>query len=519
MGRLTAILGISAILSSIIPFYFFWQMDLVNGGLTSLLPLLLGTLTYASGRKEKVGKLDKMIVTAVIHMYAVSLGEVGSLDIIDAVASSPEYGKYCRIFKTVKDLAVGFGHGLTKALTSVAKAVKPPLRDVLIRMTEAFSTTTPRDFLELESSTILEEFSGYYTRSLESLKVIGGVFSTFQSISIFIVLTVAILTIFTANEYVIPFAYAVSVIAIVFMVVALKVVAPKETLVYVGDAPPHAYKLFKATLALVPASFVLALAAQSYDLSLALLIPGVLMLAPGLLAYKVEKSVLSLDEYYPSFIKALGENLASTLNLRAALEYAAHIQLGPLGKLVRKVIVWLKLGINYEKSLKLMALESGSHLLYIFNKILSDTLKSGSPPLEVSKLLANTAIRFLEFRKRRISTAKGIETAILILQPISVFILVTIAGLLGFFGELLTPTTYFPFYSIPTDLIELGNIFLVFSLALTNAYAIIVSRGGFKGTFFLYASILLIISWASWFSANLLINNIFSQFKFDFLKI
>ncbi|MCS7373934.1 MAG: hypothetical protein NDF56_03045 [archaeon GB-1845-036] len=45
---------------------------------------------------------------------------------------------------------------------------------------EAFSTTVPRDFLELEASTILEEYYEYYTRSLESLRVVGGVFSTFQ---------------------------------------------------------------------------------------------------------------------------------------------------------------------------------------------------------------------------------------------------------------------------------------------------------------------------------------------------
>ncbi len=520
MGKLDIVLGVSSVALMAFSLNFFIQRNIIYGLIFLSPSLVLGVLAIAYRRSRKIGKLDRKLVIAIIHMYAVSLGNVRSLDIIDVVASSPEYGAYSMVFRTVLDLAVNFGHGLSKALAQIANTVKPPLKDVLIRMTEAFSTTTPRDFLELETSTIIEEYSGYYVRALDSLKMIGGIFSTFQSVTVLIVLTMSIFTIFSGSTDMILFSYAIAAASISFLVAAFKVIVPKEEVVYFGVGGSRSYKLFLLSLLSIPLSialFLLLMITSNIDLSLAILFLGLGSLPPGILAYRFERSVLHIDSYYPSFIKTLGENLESTLNLKSALEYVSYVHLGPLEKIVRKALIWLKLGLSCRKSLELMSSESQSYLIHVFNKILSDSLDSGSSPLKVSKILSNAVIKFLDFRKRRLSASKGIEAAILVLQAISVFILVTVSDLLGFFTGMAVPSTYFPFYSVPVSLIGLGNIALVILTSIANALVINISRGGFWGSFLLHLSILLIIGWSSMWASDIVIGYLISQFKFDIL--
>lgn len=512
------ILSLIIILTSILPIFFLWRNDIVNAGLSCFVPLSFFAVILAFRMRRRAGKLDMLLVTAILHMYSVSLGESGPSEIIDAVADTAEYKYYSRIFRVIRDLTLHMGHGLTKSLSQVAKTVKPPLKDILIRMTEAFSATNPKDFLELEASTVMEEYSGYYSRALESLRVLGGVFSTFQSVSVFIVLTVLIMTIFMTDPSVIPSAYALALISTAAILLAFKVISPKDLMVHLEGFEFSKYKLFRFSLILIPVAFLLFIFIFYFlgNPGLGLMVCGGVLLLPGYFAYDVERTVMSYDEYYPSFIKSLGENLSSTLNLKNALEYATHIHLGPFEKLVRHALSWVKFGINYEKSLRLMACESASHLIYMFNKILTDSLRSGSPPLMVSKVLANASIRFLEFRKRRLSAAKNVEITMLLLQPITVFILVSIVRLCGFFTGILKPLPYLPFNVIPVDLIEMGNVFLVLILSFLNSLAVIQVKGGFNWTFILYMAILLLISGLMWYAAEFLALYIFPQFSLDF---
>ena len=217
------------------------------------------------------------------------------------------------------------------------------------------------------------------------------------------------------------------------------------------------------------------------------LIVGSVLLIPGLLACIIERSVLTLDEYYPTFLKSLGEHLSSTLNMKSALEYSTHVQLGPLDRLARNTLKWILLGIIYERSLLLMGIESTSNLIFTFNRILSDIFRSGSPPLKACKPLFNVVIRFLEFRKRRLSAAKGVEMTVIILQLITIFLLVTISGLMKFFMNILQPLPYFPFNTVPLNLIQLGNALLVFLISTLNSLAIVEVKGSFNG--FSYSTI------------------------------
>jgi len=223
--------------------------------------------------------------------------------------------------------------------------------------------------------------------------------------------------------------------------------------------------------------------------------------------------VTAVDENYPTFIKALGENIASTSDLKAALEYVLYMELGPLRDLVSKASARLKLGISSETAFSLLASEASSHRIYMFNKIFLDAFRSGSNPLEVGKILGNTLVKLQEFRKRRMSVAKSFEAVIMILQPITVALLVILSSLCRFFTSTLVSIPYLQLGVVPLDLIEMGNTALVVLITLLNSLAIKGARGGFWGSSLLYAGILFITSGAVWMSTEQLVSKMFSELQ------
>jgi archaellum biogenesis protein FlaJ (TadC family) len=492
---------------------------LVQGRMFQAAVVLLGASAPAAymltvSMKRSRTRLDMLLVTSVIHMYAVSLGEAGPDRLIETVAESPEYGFYSRVFKSIRRLAKEFGYGFGKAIFYVSNTVKSPLKDMLVRFSEGFSSPRLKEFLELELSTIMEEYSGFCTRMLESMRLLGGMFSTFQSVSVFVVMTVAILTIFMADENIVIISYIVAASSIAFMFVGFRMVAMREPLVYTGRSPSNLYRLFKtsflATVCALPVSVAVAL---TLGVPYGLISAGALMLVPGALAYKLEAYVTSVDENYPVFLKALGESLASTSNLKAALDYVLYMELGPLKQLISRLSTRLKIGVSGETAFNLLASESSSHKVYMFNKIFLDAFRSGANTIEVGKTLGNSLIKFQEFRKRRISVTKSFEGVVMALQPITVALLVVLGNLCKFFTSTLTSLPYFQLGQIPLDIINAGNTALVILVTVVNSLAIKEARGGFWGSSLLYAGILFIVSGGVWIGAEHLIEQMFSQLQ------
>lgn len=494
--------------------YFLAQGELAKAGVFLIGSTVPATFLVYAYRKSPKTKLDMLLVTSIIHMHAVSLGEAGPDDIMRAVAESPEYGFYSRVFSSVRMLAREFGYGFSKAISYVARTVKPPFKDILIRCSEAFSSQKLREFLELEASTIMEEYSGLYTRMVESIRLIGGMFATFQSVSVFIVLTVAVLTIFASDETLVALSYVVAAASIAAMFLGFKMSTMAEPLVYVGRSSSTVYRLFRLTLLTtlsltsIPVAIALLL-----GIPFAMMIAGLLMLTPGMIAYRLESYVTAMDEHYPTFIKALGENTASTSDLKAALEYVVHMELGPLRSLASKALARLKLGVAGETVFSLLASEASSHKIYMFNRIFLDSFRSGGNPLEVGKILGNTFIKLQEFRKRRMSVVKSFEAVVLILQPVTVALLVILSSLCHFFSSILISTPYLQLGQIPLDIIDIGNALLILLITILNSLAVKEARGGFWGTALLYAGILFTTSGAVWISIEQLIDKMFTTLQ------
>lgn len=487
--------------------YYLILGKIIEAALISAIGIGAAWLLRSASKKRYPRKMDFTLTTVVFHMYSLSLGETSPEDLVRTIAENKEYGFYSKIFQRIRSLAKDFGYGITKATAKVADIVKPPLKDTLVRFTNVFSSIEPRGYLEMESSMLIEEYSGYYTRSIETLKTLGGIFTSFQSVTVFLIMTIVILAIFMIDPSAIAFGYVIAALAVIMMYVLFRTASPKEDLVYVGKYPHKLYVSMKWSLIAtgLPLAAFSVLLYLSLGPAFAFMALGIAAIIPGIFGYMLEKYVNNIDRNYPTFLKALGENLASTSDLKAALSYIKQMELGPFKRLVNEALARLKLGIGHEQTFETLSSEAASYQVHISNKILLDALSRGANPLEIGNALGNRIVKFTEFRKSRGIVAKGFQTIMVVMQPLTVVLLVVMQVLADFMSKYLVNLPYFGFNSIPIPLVEAGNITLVFIMAVVNALTIKEVSAGYWGTFFLNLGILLIASGVTWLAAHILI--------------
>ena len=464
-------------------------------------------------RKTGPKKVDLALTTAIFHMYSLSMGETSPDDLVRTIAESKEYGFYSKVFEKIFILAKNFGYGFTKATAHVAESLRPPLKDILIRLTSVLSSVKPRGYLEIESSMLIEEYSGYYTRSIEALKTLGGIFASFQSVTVFLIMTIAIMAMFMVDPNIIVFGYFISAFSIITLYFLFRAASPKEDIIYIGRYPPKSYILMRLTFfAVVPISVAVAVMFYLFvGVPVAFIVLGLGVILPGIFGYMLERYVNRIDREYPAFLKAIGENMASTLDLKAAFSYVLDLELGPLKALVKNAWNRLRLGIGNAQTMENFSSETASYLVHVYNRIFLDAVARGANPLEVGNSIGNRAVKLIEFRKARNVVTNGFQMIVMVMQPLTVLLLVVTEVLVGFMSQYLVTLPYFGFNAIPMPIVHMGNTVLVSILAVVNAMTIREVSAGYWGTFLLNLGILLIVSGVTWMVASYFIQTILSS--------
>lgn len=479
--------------------YFMLTAKFIEAGIClGIGAVVFGMLRYMEKRSVK-SRIDQALTTVIFHMYSLALGETTPNDLVSTIADTKEYGNYSVVFKKILNLANDFGFGITNATAQIAKTVKSPLKDILIRCTNTFSSVEPKGYLEIETSMMMEEYSGYYSRIVKTLENLGGVFASFQSITVFLIMTIVIMTVFMIDASMVPLGYMVSIFATVLMYILFRSSAPTEKIVYIGKYPPKLYQYLKwSSFAVVPASVVLSLFVyMKLGASFAFIAMGLGVIVPGIFGYLLERRVALVDKNYPTFLKALGENLASTSDLKTSFTFILHMELGPLRKLVTSALARVKLDINHRQALETLSEEAASHHVHMSNKILLDSLGRGANPLVIGNALGNRVVKFLEFRKMRDVVSNSFQMVVLITQPLTVVLLNVMEVLTVFmstYTSSLVGLSYFGFNTMPVETVQIGNVILILVMAVVNAFTIKTVSGGYWGTLFLNLGILLIIS-------------------------
>lgn len=363
---------------------------------------------------------------------------------------------------------------------------------------------------------LMEEYSGYYERTIKTLDNLGGIFVSFQSVTVFLIMTLVIMSVFMVNPSVISLGYIISILSIIMMYFLFRSAAPREQIVYIGKYPPKLYSSLKwSFLATVPAFAVLAFFIYfKMGAPFAFIVLGLGVTIPGVFGYMLESRVAQIDKNYPTFLKALGENLASTSDLKTSLAFILHMEIGPLRNLVSSALTRVKLGIDHRQALETLSAEAASYQVHMSNKILLDSLGRGADALVIGNALGNRVVKSLEFRKMRDVVANSFQMVVLVTQPLTVVLLVVLEVLAVFMSQYLaglTTVSSFGFHALPIALIEMGNTVFIFVLAIMNALTVKEVSGGYWGTFFLNLGIMLVISGVAWLVAHALIQNVLNS--------
>jgi archaellum biogenesis protein FlaJ (TadC family) len=140
-------------------------------------------------------------------------------------------------------------------------------------------------------------------------------------------MTLVIMTIFMIDPSAIVFGYVIAIFATVMMYFLFRSSSPREQIVYIGKYPPKTHAMMKlAFMATVPSSAVLAFFLYfAMGPPIAFIVFGLGVMIPGVFGYMMERYVGKIDKNYPTFLKALGENLASTSDLKASLTYILYM--------------------------------------------------------------------------------------------------------------------------------------------------------------------------------------------------
>jgi archaellum biogenesis protein FlaJ (TadC family) len=507
IGSLKKKAALILIFNAVVSVFLFTRNDLIG---VMVVNALAGAVIFTlyMMRKKIPNKIDEQLVSLLLHMYSLSNGQITPDAIVKTIAETKDYGYYSEIFDKIRFLAKEFGYGITKATAEVANQTKPPFKDILIRCQQAFSSTNPKGYLELEATTMVEEYSGYYERAIKSIEMLGGVYSTFSSVSTFIIMILDILIVFTNEPSMVYLGYFIASTVLIVMYFGVRSVVPKDILIHIDkQLPPRMYMRFKLVLPISVACIVPGvLVSIIFGVPYGLILVGLAFLPPGFIAHKFESYVVKINENYPTLIKGLGENMSSSSSLQNALSFVLYLELGHLKNLLRRAFARVKLGVDNGRTLSLLSSEAASHTVYMSNKMFLDSFKYGADLLEVGKILGNNCVRNLGFRKKRENVAKTLEVTTYLLQPITVALLTILTFMSTFFSQTLTSVPYFSFGGIPIEVIKIGNIFMILLTTVLNALTLKEARGGFWGTSLMYISILLMLSGAAWLGSEMLMN-------------
>lgn len=137
--------------------------------------------------KEKLADLkraDDEFVYFMAFLYALSTGEVGSIDLIKTAQSSG-YGKYSDTFKEIFRLGVGWGYGLSRSCEMIAMKFSDnsdPLKQLLVKLAQVIRLGDElRIFFTEEMGAALHSYTVRYERNLESQKLFLEMFYTISS--------------------------------------------------------------------------------------------------------------------------------------------------------------------------------------------------------------------------------------------------------------------------------------------------------------------------------------------------
>ncbi|MCI4436977.1 MAG: type II secretion system F family protein [Ignisphaera sp.] len=490
------------------------------------IPLVVQYSINLIRRRGLEAVVDEDLLYLITHMYAVATGKPPHerLFMLGGV-SGKGYGKYTRYLNRISTIAKQWGYGFVRATRIVASKITNTIfRDFLYRLAEAINVGEDLEiFLQMEQSTMLTTYEADYTRVLEALKLVLGIYTASISSAIFINVNLVLIAFLLGNPLLPVIAFVATIGSLIALLLLIKKLLPKQRLVHDLKINMPEIRLYRYTLIL---SLAIATALSIYTFTLfnepsyTLTVFGLTMLIPGIIGRRIERKVKEVESFFIIFIRSLGLVFSMIRNYTQAIRSILASELGILTKYLRNLYARLLNGIDPKVAMYYFVGESGSEIVRRGIDIFYDAVEAGGDPVKVGESLSITIQRVINLRKQREQVARAFQGVIYILTLLTValaeFVFTLVILLQQVFAALgagapiqILPTTF-----ISPLLLSLLKLGLVFAITIMNAFALELARGGFIGAAWFHGGILLILS-----GVTMIVSSMFSKMILATLQI
>ena len=494
------------------------------GGMTiAIISFIIAFIRPFLTRYISTPRVDLDLVYALVHMRLVASGKPSAGKVLEAVSDQNLYGKYSITMHKAAVLAKEWGYNLSEALTYLAKSIKETtFKEVVQRLAATIKLGADLEsFLQTEFNTLFQEYRYSYSRTIENMRVLLGVYVAVLAALVFALSSFMLLGFFFggANTALLQ-AYIAGLVAMITLGGIIIYILPKEYFDIKGrEARENRLILVIDVLAVLGLIVGLALAYSVarqnpndiQTLSKATVIAGLFMIPAGLVSLVHESRVQNVDTFFPVFVRSLGSFLETIPSLKYAIKQVLRTDLGRLSKMIKRFHTRLENEIPPQIVWKRFAIESGSELVRRGARIFQDTAEYGGNKELAGVIISDFNNSLLSLRRQRAQIASNFTTTAIIIYATVVLITIFVVGLMEYFNDVLNTllsglsadvSDLVFIKPIDLDIINKTIYLFLIALAVVNAILIAKVRPYSLRTFWLFMGIMLIVTGVSAYASS-----------------
>jgi len=482
--------------------------------------------------KTKLILVDVDLVYTLLHSRLVSSGKPPVSAIFQSIARYEKvYKRYSDIARRIYLLGKEWGYSFPQAIKIVADSIEDKVtRNILYRLSGVLSVgEDPELFFEREYNTLLAEYKSIYTRTIDSARVLLGLYVTMIGSLMFLAATFMILSIFFGSGgNILKMAYGAIELALIVQALLVFMSLKPEPFEYEGEPENRIHKIMRlggaasliASLA-IGAALALFTGITGYKLiSIILLVMGVLTLPWGLYGKIGESVIKEIDEFFPVFIRSYGTHLATIPNMIKALEPLLISNLGPLIKPLKRLYSRLLNSVLPQHAWDLFATDSRSELVHRGTVMFLETIENGGDPGLAGLMISDHHNEMNRLRKVRYEVSSTFSSTLLIMHSAAIMILIIMTELMNLFTGIINnlstqvPPQFlslFPFSSFNTSILTTLNIVVIVTLTIANSLVLNRVVPGSKVSLYYYLGLYALVSAATVYGSAFIINVVFSK--------
>ncbi len=467
--------------------------------------------------KEKVSKkISKSLLYFIAFMYAVSTGEVAPIDLFNTVRD-PTYGYYARLMNEAYTLGINWKYGMANACEIISKKIKK--RDILgsqlmmklaqvLRLGESLSL-----FLKHEFAVTLKLYSAEYGKELESIKMLLSIFSAISSTGVFMISSSILMAMLSGGDASMVLILVSSTILMglgVFVYLLYTIFPRDELLNEEGGITKRYNKLFYLCIITSALLGIMLYMSNILEPLLAVAASSPPLIFLGFYARKIESRVLSMNNWYPIFIRQFGEIYATIGSIGATLRSVLKNDFGPLSRYLHSMLNRIENRVDVTTAFKLFSMESGNAIITNCNAIVSASIIKGANMNIVGNMISEITLTFNELYSKRVQIAKVFESTLLIMHILSLAVLSFMSTLAILFSNMLSNniSNVIEFGKIDPNTIDMILPFIVICASIINGFAIKVANGGLYKTVWFNIGLFMLVGSLAVYAADLFMNTL-----------